>query len=114
MNTAFAAHRPHRGRRRVATLLLLPWLALAAPGTTPSFQLPTANRALFEPGGEERYFVGTVNKPWASGTFGCVRSGGWQMHEGLDVRCLQRDRQGEPIDPVLATLSNIAPTRRSP
>ena len=25
------------------------------------------------------------------------------MHEGLDIRCLQRDRHGEPTDPVLAT-----------
>jgi len=66
------------------------------------FRLPTANVAIFEPGGEERYFVGTVGKPWMSGTFGCVRTEGWQMHEGLDVRCLQRDRQGEPTDPVLA------------
>jgi murein DD-endopeptidase MepM/ murein hydrolase activator NlpD len=67
------------------------------------FQLPTANRALFEPGGEERYFVGTVGGPWMSGTFGCVRSEGWQIHEGLDIRCLQRDKRGEPLDPVLAT-----------
>jgi hypothetical protein len=67
------------------------------------FQLPTANRALYEPGGEERYFVGTVGKPWTSGTFGCVRSDGWQIHEGLDIRCLQRDNRGEPLDPVLAT-----------
>jgi murein DD-endopeptidase MepM/ murein hydrolase activator NlpD len=67
------------------------------------FQLPTANRALFEPGGEERFFVGTVGKPWITGTFGCVRSDGGQMHEGLDIRCLQRDRRGEPTDPVLAT-----------
>ena len=65
--------------------------------------LPTANRALFEPGGEEKYFVGTVGKPWTSGTFGCVRSGGWQVHEGLDIRCLQGDRKGEPTDPVMAT-----------
>ena len=47
--------------------------------------------------------VGTVGQPWTSGTFGCVRSGGWQMHEGLDIRCLQRDKHGEPLDPVLAT-----------
>jgi len=67
------------------------------------FQLPTANRALFEKGGEEKFFVGTVGKPWTSGTFGCVRSEGWQMHEGLDIRCLQRDRHGEPTDPVMAT-----------
>ena len=25
------------------------------------------------------------------------------MHEGLDIRCLQRDQRGEPTDPVLAT-----------
>ncbi len=67
------------------------------------FHLPTANRALFEPGHEEKFFVGTVGKPWMSGTFGCVRTDGWQMHEGLDIRCLQRDQHGEPVDPVLAT-----------
>lgn len=67
------------------------------------FQLPTANHALFEPGGEEKFFVGTVGKPWTSGCYGCVRSDGWQMHEGLDIRCLQRDKHGEPTDPVMAT-----------
>ena len=25
------------------------------------------------------------------------------MHEGLDIRCLQTDRHGEPTDPILAT-----------
>jgi len=67
------------------------------------FQLPTANRALLESGGENRYFVGTVGKPWMSGTFGCVRTDGWQMHEGIDIRCVQRDARGEPTDPVVAT-----------
>jgi murein DD-endopeptidase MepM/ murein hydrolase activator NlpD len=67
------------------------------------FHLPTANQALFEKGGEERFFVPTPGKPWTSGCFGCVRSGGWQMHEGLDIKCLQRDRHGEPTDPVMAT-----------
>jgi murein DD-endopeptidase MepM/ murein hydrolase activator NlpD len=67
------------------------------------FLLPTANRAVFEPGQEEKFFVGTVGKPWPSGTFGCVRSEGWQLHEGIDIRCLQRDSRGEPIDPILAT-----------
>lgn len=67
------------------------------------FQLPTANQALFERGGEDRYFVGTVGRPWTSGTFGCVRTGGTQLHEGIDIRCLQRDRQGESTDPVRAT-----------
>jgi len=73
------------------------------PVAAQPFQLPTANHALFEPGGEDRFFVGTTGKPWTSGCFGCVRSDGWQMHEGLDIRCLQRDKRGEPTDPVMAT-----------
>ncbi len=81
---------------------LLPVAGLAAPAA-PAFQLPTANAALFEKGGEERFFVGTVGKPWTSGTFGCVRSEGWQVHEGLDIRCRQRDKKNEPTDPVAAT-----------
>lgn len=67
------------------------------------FQLPTANHALFQAGGEENFLVGTVGKPWTSGGFGCVRSDGWKMHEGLDIRAIQHDRNGEPADPVKAT-----------
>jgi murein DD-endopeptidase MepM/ murein hydrolase activator NlpD len=67
------------------------------------FQLPTANHFLLEPGQEEKFFVGTVGKPWTSGCYGCVRSDGWQMHEGLDIRCLQRDKHGEPTDPVMSS-----------
>jgi murein DD-endopeptidase MepM/ murein hydrolase activator NlpD len=83
--------------------LLISSLLLLSPARADLFQLPTANRALYDHGGEERYFVGTVGKPWTSGTFGCVRSDGWQIHEGLDIRCIQRDRKGEPTDPVMAT-----------
>ena len=67
------------------------------------FQLPTANRALFAKDGGEKFFVGTTGRGWESGTFGCVRSEGWQMHEGLDIRSLQRDKRGEPTDPVMAS-----------
>jgi murein DD-endopeptidase MepM/ murein hydrolase activator NlpD len=75
---------------------------LSAPASD-AFQFPTANHALFEPGHEDQFFVGTVGKPWTSGMFGCVRSEGWQMHEGIDIKCLLRDNKGEPIDPVMAT-----------
>jgi murein DD-endopeptidase MepM/ murein hydrolase activator NlpD len=74
-----------------------------AAGEAQILQLPTANRALFTPGAEEKFFVGTIGRPWTSGTFGCVRSEGRQLHEGIDIRCLQRDRHGEPTDPVMAT-----------
>ena len=83
---------------RAALLFLASSLA-----TAETFQFPTANHALLEPGGEDRFFVGTAGKPWTSGQFGCVRTDGHQFHEGLDIRCLQRDRRGEPTDPVKAT-----------
>jgi hypothetical protein len=82
-----------------AAILALSCLAVCAE----AFKLPTANQAIFERGAEEKFFVGTVGKPWTSGTYGCVRTDGWQMHEGLDIRCLQRDKRGEPTDPVTAT-----------
>jgi peptidoglycan LD-endopeptidase LytH len=71
------------------------------------FQLPTANHSLLEAGGEERFFVGTAGKSWTSGQFGCVRSDGQQLHEGIDIRSLQHDRRGEPVDPVLATADGV-------
>ena len=48
---------------------------VSEPLKAQQFQLPTANRTLFEKGGEEKFFVGTVGKPWTSGCFGCVRNG---------------------------------------
>jgi peptidoglycan LD-endopeptidase LytH len=68
------------------------------------FQFPTANHALYQPGGELKFFAPTApDKPWTSGSFGCVRDNGTRMHEGLDIRHLQTDRHGEPSDPVMAT-----------
>ena len=89
--------------RRCGLLLLAIYRATSLVVLAQPFQLPTANHALFEPGGAEKFFVGTTGKPWTSGCYGCVRSEGWQMHEGLDIRCLLRDQRGEPTDPVLAT-----------
>jgi murein DD-endopeptidase MepM/ murein hydrolase activator NlpD len=85
-------------------VLLAAFLFCAVAGAQP-FQLPTASRAIFEPGGEERYFAPTPGRTWESGTFGCVRSDGHQLHEGIDIKWTQRDRKGEPTDPVLAAAS---------
>ncbi len=86
-------------------LISILWLVSGSLCFGQIFGLPTPNRALFEPGGEARFFVGTVGKPWASGTFGCVRSDGWQIHEGLDIRSVHRNKTGESVDPILATAS---------
>ena len=68
------------------------------------FQFPTANHALFDVGGESKFFAPTApDKPWTSGSFGCVRNTETRMHEGLDIVHLHTDKRGEPTDAVLAT-----------
>jgi len=42
-----------------------------------------------------------------SGGFGGVRNGGRRFHEGIDIRCLERDRRGEPLDPVMAAMAGV-------
>jgi peptidoglycan LD-endopeptidase LytH len=92
--------------------LVLGWLLIqlppgsaqtAADPAAPPLLLPTPNRALLEPDPGERYFVGTAGNPWTHGGFGCTRTGGWQFHEGIDIRPLQRDARGEAADPIYAT-----------
>jgi murein DD-endopeptidase MepM/ murein hydrolase activator NlpD len=85
-------------------LLLLLAVTSALVSRAQMFILPTPNRALLTDGAlSEKYLVGTIGKPWPSGGFGCVRSEGLKMHEGLDIRATQRDKQGESIDPVVAS-----------
>lgn len=89
--------------------LCRPWLAAlsvmagSALAQTP-FQFPTANHALYEVGHELNFFAPTSpDKPWTSGSFGCVRNSGYRMHEGLDILHLHTDKRGEPTDPVMVT-----------
>jgi len=68
------------------------------------FHLPTANTNLFSVANQLAFFAPTApDKPWTSGSFGCVRDSGERMHEGIDIRHLQTDKRGEPTDPVTAT-----------
>lgn len=83
-----------------AGLLIL--VLLCRPLLGQSLLLPTPNRALFTPGAEEKFFAPTPGKTWVAGTFGCVRSGGHQLHEGIDILWTRRDKRGEPTDPVSA------------
>ena len=89
--------------RLPATLAAAALLTAGASAQSP-FQFPTANHYLYEPGQELKFFAPTApEKPWTSGSFGCVRSDGWQMHEGLDIVHQHTDKHGEPTDPVMAT-----------
>jgi peptidoglycan LD-endopeptidase LytH len=81
----------------VLLLFLLPGGAWAL-----DLSLPTANNSLLRPGHDAEFFQPTVEGTAESGMFGCVRREGRKFHEGIDIKCLQRDRRGEPTDPVHA------------
>ncbi|HEY2103602.1 MAG TPA: M23 family metallopeptidase [Chthoniobacterales bacterium] len=78
--------------------------------------LPTDNDALFRGSGPdfyqyvERDFRGVKSTPWEGGRYGFVRNPVptaqglvyTRFHEGIDIKCLQRDERGEPLDEVRA------------
>jgi murein DD-endopeptidase MepM/ murein hydrolase activator NlpD len=78
--------------------------------------LPTANAALFSGGGPDFYqfvdrdYQGVKTTPWEGGQYGYVRDpvetpAGivyTRLHEGIDIKPLQRDASGMPLDPVHA------------
>ncbi len=90
-------------RRFVFIAAVLSYLMIAVGGHAGTFQLPTANKAILEEGKEKDYFAPTPGRTWTSGSFGCVRSQGFKFHEGADIKSMERDRRGEPIDPVMAS-----------
>lgn len=97
-------------KTRLLTVSIFVACSFGAPGGSHAcgaemFVLPTPNRAIFEPGGEDRYFTPTPGKDWRSGTFGCVRTDGWQMHEGLDIKHTKTDIRGEALDPIHAAVA---------
>lgn len=108
---------------RLTRTLLLLWLGSAAARLLAQenaghlgLALPTANEALFHGGGAAFYqsiirdYQGVITKPWQGGQYGFVRnpvatSGGLvytRFHEGMDIRPLRRDANGEPLDEVRA------------
>jgi hypothetical protein len=84
-----------RLRQSLAALLL----PLAVSAT--EISLPTGNDALLR-GRPADFYQPTIEGTVESGKFGCVRRGGARFHEGVDIKCLHRDRRGEATDPVLA------------
>jgi murein DD-endopeptidase MepM/ murein hydrolase activator NlpD len=84
-------------------------------------RLPTSNDALFY---DESLFYAALDREtipglrtagWEGGQYGFVRSpartpGGLilsQLHEGLDIRPLERDARGEPLDTVVAVADGV-------
>lgn len=77
------------------------------------WQFPTENRYLLrdEPA---KFFQPTISRRLKSGTFGFVRTSDPEpariferFHKGIDIKPLQRDAQGEPLDPVCAIADGV-------
>ena len=108
---------------RTGALFLLGGLAaIAARGADPlNLVLPTDNDALFRGDGPafyqyiDRDYHGEKSTPWEGGRYGFVRnpvetSAGiiyTRLHEGMDIKPLQREANGEPLDAVRAIAPGV-------
>jgi len=102
--------------------LLLSLIAIASSRGEPlNLVLPTDNDALLRGDGPafyqyiERDYHGEKSTPWEGGRYGFVRnpvetSAGiiyTRLHEGMDIKPLQRDASGEPLDAVRAIAPGV-------
>ncbi len=91
-----------------AALLVLSLLSVTvASAQRIDFSWPTPNKAWEQGKDYEAWVQPTVSGEPESGLFGCVRSGGTQFHEGLDIRATAHDRRGEPTDPITAAMDGV-------
>jgi len=68
---------------------------------------PTPSTAYLEGKPTETFIQPTASGVPESGLFGCVRSSGAQFHEGIDIKPVKRNRQGEAVDPIFAVLPGV-------
>lgn len=68
---------------------------------------PTTNTAFDNGLALEAYIQPVPGKCTESGCYGCFRSSGYRFHEGADIKTIQRDRHGEPLDAVSAILDGV-------
>lgn len=122
--------RRHRAARFAVFLLVsLPALAQSQPEPL-NLALPTDNDAIYRGDGPgfyqyiERDYQGVKSTPWEGGQYGFVRNPTetpagivyTRFHEGIDIRPLERDARGEPVDPVrviaagLVVHTNLVPS----
>lgn len=115
-----AARRRLAERFAVFLLVSLPALAQSQPESL-NLALPTDNDAIYRGDGPgfyqyiERDYQGVRSTPWEGGQYGFVRNPTetpagiiyTRFHEGIDIRPLERDARGEPVDPVRAIAAGL-------
>lgn len=90
-----------------ATLLFLCTMGAALAAERLELAWPTPNTAWAEGKPIAQYLQHAGSGDPESGGFGGVRSGGRQFHEGIDIKCVSRDRHGEPLDDVFAAMDGV-------
>ncbi len=105
-----------------AVVLLVSFPAMAQSQPEPlNLALPTDNDAIYRGDGPgfyqyiERDYQGVKSTPWEGGQYGFVRNPTetpagtvyTRFHEGIDIRPLERDARGEPLDPVRAIAAGL-------
>ncbi len=91
--------------QRTSALLLALAAAAALPAQRLDLAWPTPSRDWMGP--IDRFVQPTISGDPESGLFGCVRTGGIQFHEGLDIRPTRRDARGEPLDRIAAAMEGV-------
>lgn len=103
-------------KRAISGIALAMLLIVAKNARALQLSLPTDNDALFQGGGApfyqyiERDYHGEKSYPWEGGQYGFVRDPEptrtgtvyTRFHEGIDIKPVQRDANGEPLDEVRA------------
>lgn len=106
----------------LALVLLASFPSLMSSQSDPlNLALPTDNDAIYRGDGPafyqyiERDYQGVKSTPWEGGQYGFVRDPAGtpagivytRLHEGIDIRPLQRDERGEPLDLVRAIATGV-------
>jgi murein DD-endopeptidase MepM/ murein hydrolase activator NlpD len=68
---------------------------------------PTPNPAFLEGRPIRDYVQPTASGEPESGLFGCVRSNGFQFHEGIDLKPVNPRHRGEPTDEIYAAMDGV-------
>ncbi|MDE3084724.1 MAG: M23 family metallopeptidase [Verrucomicrobiota bacterium] len=92
--------------KRGVLLLLTLWV-VGLRAESLELAWPTPNRAWLEGRPIRDFIQPTESGEPESGCFGCVRSNGYQFHEGIDIKPVRRDSRGEPLDDVFAALPGV-------
>jgi hypothetical protein len=88
-------------------VFLIVFSAVASAAERIAIAWPTPNPAFARGAGIAAILQHAGSGDPASGGFGCVRTNDTQFHEGIDIKAVGRDRNGEPTDSIYAAMDGV-------